>query len=193
MPGWIGAFWRSAAPMPRLLAALRLADWDAAVSAPSDPRSFHTLLTAPALELVSGHYAQVWLLDGELFPGEGALCSSVCRRPSCTFFLAAGAGGTGGDHRPGGLKCPGAVPVIRRTLCRSVAEAAGQSGLTPVQVRTAFTAFGELSLVRWTESPFFYELLPPVPCRLDASPTLRTLRRWRRHSRSRNLKRRKPD
>ena len=55
------------------LAALRLADWDAAVSAPSDPRSFHTLLTAPALELISGHYAQVWLLDGELFPGEGVL------------------------------------------------------------------------------------------------------------------------
>lgn len=159
------------------LAALRLADWDAAVSAPSDPCSFHTLLTAPALELVSGHYAQVWLLDGELFPGEGALWQQ--RLPEAELHIlprSRALAALAGTIAPEDESCRGLYRLIRRTLCRSVAEAAGQSGLTPVQVRTAFTAFGELSLVRWTESPFFYELLPPVPCRLDASPTLRTLR-----------------
>ena len=159
------------------LAALRLADWDTAVSAPSDPRSFHTLLTAPALELASGHYAQVWLLDGELFPGEGVLWQRclpgaelhVLPRSRALSALA-------GTIAPDDESCRGLYRLIRRTLCRSVAEAAQQSGLTPVQVRTAFTAFGELSLVRWTESPFFYELLPPVSCRLGDSPTLGSLR-----------------
>ena len=159
------------------LAALRLADWDAAVSAPPDLRSFHTLLTAPALELVSGHYAQVWLLDGELFPGEGALWQQ--RLPEAELHIlprSRALAALAGTIAPEDESCRGLYRLIRRTLCRSVAEAAGQSGLTPVQVRTAFTAFGELSLIRWTESPFFYELLPPVPCRLDASPTLRALR-----------------
>ena len=159
------------------LAALRLADWDTAVSAPSDPRSFHTLLTAPALELVSGHYAQVWLLDGELFPGEGALWQR--RLPGAELHVlprSRALSALAGTIAPDDESCRGLYRLIRRTLCRSVAEAAQQSGLTPVQVRTAFTAFGELSLVRWTESPFFYELLPPVACRLGDSPTLGSLR-----------------
>ena len=159
------------------LAALRLADWDTAVSAPSDPRSFHTLLTAPALELVSGHYAQVWLLDGELFPGEGVLWQR--RLPGAELHVlprSRALSALAGTIAPDDESCRGLYRLIRRTLCRSVAEAAQQSGLTPVQVRTAFTAFGELSLVRWTESPFFYELLPPVSCRLGDSPTLGSLR-----------------
>ena len=159
------------------LAALRLADWDTAVSAPSDPRSFHTLLTAPALELVSGHYAQVWLLDGELFPGEGVLWQR--RLPGAELHVlprSRALSALAGTIAPDDESCRGLYRLIRRTLCRSVAEAAQQSGLTPVQVRTAFTAFGELSLIRWTESPFFYELLPPVSCRLGDSPTLGSLR-----------------
>ncbi len=159
------------------LAALRLADWDTAVSAPSDPRSFHTLLTAPALELVSGHYAQVWLLDGELFPGEGVLWQR--RLPGAELHVlprSRALTALAGTIAPDDESCRGLYRLIRRTLCRSVAEAAQQSGLTPVQVRTAFTAFGELSLIRWTESPFFYELLPPVSCRLGDSPTLGSLR-----------------
>ena len=56
--------------------ALALADMDVCAQAPDDPRGFVTLLTAPALPLIGGHWRHVWLLDGEAFPGEAALWRS---------------------------------------------------------------------------------------------------------------------
>lgn len=72
------------------LAALRLADWDAAVSAPSDPRSFHTLLTAPRWSWSAAITRRSGCWTANYSPARARSGSSVCREPSCMSCPGAG-------------------------------------------------------------------------------------------------------
>ena len=70
----------------------------------------------------------------------------------------------------------GVYRLIRDTRFRSLSELAASADLSEAQVLTALRAFEETSLVRWQLQPFGIQLLPPVRCSMDDSPTLRFLR-----------------
>ncbi len=159
------------------LRAMSLGDMDVCAHAPDDPRGFATLLTAPLLSLQSGHWRHVWLLDGELFPGEAALWreklpeAQVHALPVSPSLRALCAAIDAGDERYRGLY-KALRAAAHRTL-RSLSEAAG---LGQPQARAGLHAFCELELIDFAESPFGYTLRPAQRCDLGDSPLLHALR-----------------
>ncbi len=142
-----------------------------------DPLCFATLLVAPGFFGLSGTWRQVILLDGEICPGEAAHWAAllptaqvlVC--PQSPFLSQLAASLDAGDPAYRTL-----YRALKVNAFSSLAQAAAAAGLTPGQCLTGLTAFRELDLIAFTETPFSYALLPPVPCELGQSPTLSTLR-----------------
>lgn len=144
----------------------------------ADPLFFPTALVLPILSQVEGHWRQVWLLDGELFPGEGELWRQ--RLPQAQVF----AGLPGGDLRRLAASLDAGDEAYRRlykslrgNAFATLAQAAALSGLTLPQARVGMLAFAQLGLICYSESPFSYSLCPPVRCDLGESPLLGAIRR----------------
>lgn len=144
-----------------------------------DPRCFATLMASPQWECLTGHWRQVWLADGEAFPGQAALLrrqlpnAEVFVLPRSPWLTQLCAALDAGDET-----CRGLYKAMRRTVFRNAADAAAAAGMTPVQARCALSAFHQLRLIDYQEQPFTYTLLPPVKCHLSDSPLLGALR-WR--------------
>ncbi|MDD3336125.1 MAG: single-stranded-DNA-specific exonuclease RecJ [Eubacteriales bacterium] len=158
--------------------ALQAGELDVVTGAPSDPRCFHTLLTQPMPELITGCWSQIWLLDGELFPGEKEVWKRLLPQAECfalpvTDPLRALAG----RLDPGDERCRTLYKALRRGAVFSLSEAARLAEISAAQARTALHAFAQLQLISYTESPFAYTLLPPQSCRLGDSPLLGALRK----------------
>lgn len=140
------------------------------------PLCFPTLLALPLLGQQQGSWRTVWLLDGELMPGEAVLWARQLPKAQVRIGprgLAGLATATdGGDEAYRGL-----YRYIRGHACQSLAQVAAGAGLTLPQCRVGLTAFAQLGLVQYTESPFACTLLPPAPCALGDSPLLGALRR----------------
>lgn len=159
------------------LMALKAYDLDIAKGAPGDPRGFHTLLVNPARELIATRWAEVWLLDGELYPGESEIWrrqtgAEVHALPMSHALRALCARLDAGDE-----SCRTLYKALCRSPCRYLREAASSAGMTDTQARVAMHAFAQLKLIAYVESPFAYTLLPAAPCKLGDSPLLHAIRR----------------
>lgn len=158
--------------------ALEMAQLDVCRHAPGDPRGFATLLTEPLLSLNGGHWTHVWLLDGEILPGEARLWQSRLPKAQvhllpCTQELReAAAAIDAGD---------GAYRVLYRALrtgmYRTPQALSQAAGLGETQSRAGLHAFAQLGLMTLQEAPFRYTLLDAPKCVLGDSPLLFALRR----------------
>ncbi len=143
-----------------------------------DERCFATLLHAPAWECIQGHWRQVYLADGEAFPGEVALLrrqlpdAEIHALPRTASLSVLFAALDAGDDL-----CRQLYKALRAIPFRSAAEAAEHAGMTPVQAQVALHAFHQLRLVDYCPAPFQYVVLPPVKCHLSDSWVLGTIRR----------------
>lgn len=148
-----------------------------AYATPHDPLCFATLLLLPKLSAVKGRWRQVFLLDGEMIPGEAALWQeqlsqaqiTVCSQSPALQALAAGID-------PGDEAYRRLYRLLRKSAFATLPQTAEAAGLTPAQTRAGLLAFAQLSLITFTENPFGYALLPPAPCELSQSKVLRALR-----------------
>ncbi len=156
---------------------LSLAELDVCENAPDDPRCFPTLLTAPILSLVEGHWRHVWLMDGELFEGEAALwrgrlggAEVHVLAPSIALSALAGAVDAG-DGRYRAL-----YKALRLAAHQTLGQLSQAAGMSATQARAGLRAFEELGLIRLNLSPFRYTLCPAKKCSLGDSATLGALR-----------------
>ena len=143
-----------------------------------DPRCFATLMHQPRWETLQGHWRQVFLADGEAFPGQVSLLRQqlpdavihvLPRTPALAdLCLSLDAGDD---------LCRRLYKAMRTTVFRSAAEAAAYAGMTAPQVETALHAFAQLGLIDYQERPFGYTLLPPVKCNLSDSWILGAVRK----------------
>ena len=142
-----------------------------------DPRCFATLMHQPRWETLQGHWRQVFLADGEAFPGQVSLLRQqlpdavihvLPRTPALADLCA--------SLDAGDDLCRRLYKAMRTMVFRSAAEAAAYAGMTAPQVETALHAFSQLGLISYQERPFGYTLLPPVKCRMDDSEVVRYLR-----------------
>ena len=143
----------------------------------SNPLCPATLLVCPHIDRVSGFWHQVVLLDGETLPGEGRLWQErlpveklvLCAKSEAAAKLAAGI--DAGDEAYRRL-----YKLLRGRVFGSLSEAADAAGIDEPEAQAGLQAFTELGLIRCRTDAFTYTLLPPVPCKLDDSPTLSALR-----------------
>jgi len=157
--------------------ALAAAHLDIAKAAPSDPRSFHTLLTEPQLPLIAGHWTQVWLLDGELFPGEKAQWQKQLPEAEIHILPASNAlRNLASALDPGDEACRRLYRALRHQRCFTIEEAANHAELPLSATRAALVALRQLELLSFTENPFLYTLPEARPCNLSDSPMLHALR-----------------
>jgi len=143
-----------------------------------DPRCFATLMHQPRWETLQGHWRQVFLADGEAFPGQVSLLRQqlpdavihvLPRTPALAdLCLSLDAGDD---------LCRRLYKAMRSMVFRSAAEAAAYAGMTAPQVETALHAFTQLGLIDYQERPFGYTLLPPVKCNLCDSWILGAIRK----------------
>ncbi|MBE5802180.1 MAG: single-stranded-DNA-specific exonuclease RecJ [Clostridiales bacterium] len=143
-----------------------------------DARCFATLMTAPQWETLTGHWREVWLADGEAFPGQAELltrqlpqCQVHVLPPSEELRTLASALDAGDDLYRSLYR------ALRTCAFRTAAEAAQAAGITTLQARTALHAFHQLGLIDYCDQPFRYTLLPPNKCQLGDSPILGAIRR----------------
>ena len=157
--------------------ALALADMDVCAHAPDDPRGFATLLTAPALPLMAGHWRHVWLLDGEAFAGEAALWrdrlpdAQVHILPRSDALMALARAVDAGDEAYRTL-----YRALRSGIYRTLGQLARAAGMEDAQARAGLHAFCQLGLIDYTPSPFRYMIRPAAKCSLGDSPMLAALR-----------------
>ena len=143
-----------------------------------DPRCFATLMHQPRWECLTGHWRQVFLADGEAFPGQAALLrqqlpdAEIRILPRTDALTALCASLDAGDDL-----CRRLYKALRSMVFRSAAEAAAYTGMTAPQVETALHAFRQLGLIEYQERPFGYTLLPPVKCNLSDSWILGAVRK----------------
>ena len=158
--------------------ALELGEMDFCTQVTSDPRNFATVLLSPLPSMAEGHWRQVWLLDGELCPGEADLWRSrlpqarVYALPCSDALRALAAAVDAGDERYRLL-----YKALRTQPRRTLGDVCLSSGLTQPQVLAGLEAFSQLRLIRYTPSPFRYSLLQAEKCTLGDSPVLRALRK----------------
>lgn len=157
--------------------ALALADLDVCTDAPEDPRGFPTLLTAPLLSRIGGHWREVWLLDGELLPGEAALWRSrlpearVHILPRSEALLALARAVDAGDEAYRTL-----YKVLRGGAYRTLRQLAQAAGMEDAQARVGLHAFCQLGLIDYAQAPLRYAIRPAARCSLGDSPILSALR-----------------
>ena len=159
------------------LRAPEMAEMDVCRHTPEDPRGFATLLTAPLLSFISGHWTHVWLLDGELLPQEaerwinrlpGTQVHILPRTPQlCDTAAAIDAGDAA--YRV-------LYKALRTGVHRTLHALAESVSLTETQSRAGLHAFRQLGLIELSESPFRYTLLAAQKCVLGDSPVLSALR-----------------
>ncbi len=157
--------------------AMALADLDLCEYAPDDCRCFNTLCMYPSMNDISGHWRQVWLLDGELCEGETE--AWLERLPEAELHVIGDNSELArlalsldaGDERYRVL-----FRELRGKVLRTLREAAEASGLDEAQTRLGLLAFSQLKLIRYSESPFSYALLPASKCSLADSPALKAIR-----------------
>ncbi|HPF88458.1 MAG TPA: single-stranded-DNA-specific exonuclease RecJ [Candidatus Limiplasma sp.] len=153
---------------------------DVAQGTVTDPRCFHTLLIRPDAQAMklSPYWKHILLLDGALSAADQALWQAACENavliaPAQSAALReAAAALDAGDDRYRAL-----YKLLRRSVFFSLAETAQAAGLMQAQTRVGLHAFDELHLIRLTENPFSYTLLPAEKCVLGDSPLLGTIRR----------------
>lgn len=147
--------------------------WDVA----EDPLCFPTLLMLPLFEEVQGHWRQVCLLDGEAFTNEAVgwqarLTQAKVWVPAVSNALQELAIAVdAGDEAYRRL-----YKALRTHAFSSLTGLAAATELSPSMCRTGLEAFRQLQLVEYTQSPFAYAMTPPLPCKLEDSPLLGTLR-----------------
>ena len=152
---------------------------DVAEGTVGDPRCFHTLLIRPLAEgaKLSPHWRHIALLDGALSPLDRAHWQAQCQNavlvspaqsPALRRTIAAL---DAGDDRYREL-----YKNLRKSVFGSLAETALAVGLPQAQTLAGLYAFHELRLIRFTQQPFAYTLLPPEKCALSDSPLLRYIR-----------------
>ena len=154
-----------------------LGEMDEATRVPTDPRCFATLLTAPSIGAIGGHWRQAWLMDGELTAGESALWQA--RLPQAEIVVLetsaalerAVAALDAGDERYRAL-----YRALRAAPVRSMGDAAQAADISVPQARVGMRAFAELGLTAYEESPFRYAVQAPVKCSLGDSLILHALR-----------------
>ncbi|MBP3649567.1 MAG: hypothetical protein J6K73_07285, partial [Clostridia bacterium] len=143
-----------------------------------DPRCFATLMHQPRWETLQGHWRQVFLADGEAFPGQVSLLRQqlpdavihvLPRTPALADLYA--------SLDAGDDLCRRLYKAMRTMVFRSAAEAAAYADMTAPQVETALHAFAQLGLIDFQERPFGYTLLPPVKCNLSDSWILGAIRK----------------
>ena len=143
-----------------------------------DERCFATLMHRPRWECLTGHWRQVYLADGEAFPGQAALISR--RLPDAQLYVlprSRALHGLADALDAGDEAFRSLYKALRRAAFRSAAELADFTALTQPQVLAGLTAFRQLGLIDFTPAPFGYTVLPPVKCNLGDSPLLGALRR----------------
>ena len=159
------------------LKAMRMADLDVSAHGPEDPRGFPALLTAPLLSMTEGQWRHVWLMDGEICPGEAELwCARlkkaqvhICPRTAEIRLLAAAVDAGDAAYRT-------LYKALRTGAFRTLRQTAEAAGLTEEQTRAGLHAFRQLGLIEYNESPFRYGLLPARKCSLGDSRVLSALR-----------------
>jgi len=160
------------------LRSMQLCELDVCRHTPEDPRGFATLLTAPLLSLISGHWTHVWLLDGELLPQEAErwlhrlpeACVHILPRTQTLCDTAAAIDAGDAAYRT-------LYKALRTGVHRTLRDLAQAAGLTDVQTRAGLHAFRQLGLIELSESPFRYTLCAAQKCSLGDSPVLSALRR----------------
>ncbi|MBR2923394.1 MAG: single-stranded-DNA-specific exonuclease RecJ [Clostridia bacterium] len=143
-----------------------------------DPRCFATLMHQPRWECITGHWRQVYLADGEAFPGQAALLRQ--QLPDAAIHVlprSAGLADLCASLDAGDDQCRRLYKAMRSMVFRSAAEAAAYAGMTAPQAETALHAFCQLGLITYQEKPFSYTLLPPVKCNLSDSWILGAIRK----------------
>jgi len=157
--------------------ALQYCEMDVCRHAPEDPRGFATLLTAPLLSMISGHWTHVWLVDGELLPQEAERWlhrlpgAQVHILPRTQALSAIAAAIDAGDPAYRLL-----YKALRTGVHRTLHALAESVSLTGAQARAGLHAFRQLGLIELSESPFRYTLLTAQKCSLGDSPVLSALR-----------------
>ena len=152
---------------------------DVALGTVEDPRCFHTLLIRPAPDGMKlfPYWRHIVLLDGALSPADRAAWQAQCGRaalltpeqsPALQTMIAAL---DAGDDAYREL-----YKLMKRSAFLSLGETAQAAALSRAQTLIGLQAFYELKLIRLTQNPFSYSMLPPVQCSLDDSPTLRYVR-----------------
>ena len=161
--------------------ALKGLEADLAEETAQDPRCFLTVLLRPDEERIEGHWRHVWLLDGAVLPGEGALWRQ--RLPQAQVHPlpvseTARELVKSLDADDEGLR--NLYRALRRQAWRSAPQAAQAAGLTLAQAWMGLYAFSELGLLSLQTAPFGYALLGAAKCRLEDSPILALIRSFDR-------------
>lgn len=160
------------------LRAMQMAQLDVNAFGPEDPRGFPALITAPLLSMTQGHWRHVWLLDGEICPGEAELWhgrlpeAQVHLCPKTPEIAALALALDAGDAAYRTL-----YKALRTGAYRTLHQTAEAAGLNERQTRVGLHAFRQLGLIELTESPLRYSLLPAQKCSLGDSRILSALRR----------------
>ena len=159
------------------LAALALRDMDVFEGAADDPRCFSAVLTKPDISRAGGFWRHVWLLDGQILPGEAALWrerlpnAALHAPPPSAALCALAASLDAGDEKLRDL-----YRTLRSAAWPTPGALARNAGLTVPQTWCGLHAFEELGLITLDAALFRYTLLPSRKCSLNDSPTLGRIR-----------------
>lgn len=140
----------------------------------TDNRGYSCILCCPDLSLLKDYWQQIILTDGDALPGLTKLVQDVC--PRARLRMMKGTGTVTSLLRRINLDDEALRTVYR--ACRQDARVdrlPKMTGFSPEQVRTALCAFEETHLLQTDGNTL--QLLPPVRCHMEDSPTVRYLRR----------------
>ncbi|MBR3873345.1 MAG: single-stranded-DNA-specific exonuclease RecJ [Clostridia bacterium] len=160
------------------LRAMHMAELDVCINAPDDARGFATLVTSPLLSMTQGHWRHVWLLDGEICPGEAELWrahlpeAQIHVLPVSAELRNIAAALDAGDAAYRVL-----YKALRSGVYRTLPQVAEAAQLTLAQTRAGLHAFRQLGLIELTETPFRYTLCAAQKCSLGDSRILAALRK----------------
>lgn len=163
----------------RATAAAFAQDADVVFRETPDPRGFSTLLICPDAERLTDLWQTIVLADGDLLPGEAALLKARCphaelvqMKPDAAWSDLLDACALSDDRLREAyiaLRRPGVADLTVDRLAETLQ-------LQPLPMLVALRAFEEVRLIQWGCEPWHLQLLPPVRCSMESSPTLHYLR-----------------
>ncbi len=155
---------------------------DIAVHTVKQKKGYHTLLTAPKVNLLNNWWQQIVLLDGPLCPQELKTIHARCPRAKIYTVneqqpLRKMLNALAVEDEP----LRGLYRVLRREPVASLQLLGQKAGLSPGQTLVGLISLSQVKLLCWQPAPFTYTLLPPAPCNIGDGPFLGGLRKARDH------------
>ncbi|NLB89690.1 MAG: hypothetical protein GX786_00490, partial [Clostridiales bacterium] len=149
-----------------------------------NPKGYHTLLMGAETKSLQNWWENIVLLDGELISGETEAIEALCPKAKVWTMkksdsLVQLTKNFAMEDEP----LRGLYKSLRSNLFFSLQEIAEKNELTQGQVIVGLESFAQMKLLRWSNAPFSYQIVPPTPCNIGDAPLLAAFRQQQKQGR----------